>query len=448
MGARRRVGPAAVAAALIGLSLALYRPRLVPELRPGTRRATPDATIAALPRAPGAAAASAPGSPDAFADAAAPVDPPGSVSEEAELRDAPADQPLRMTHPGQSALRASGTAARLVRELRESPSSAETDPLLAVGASGSARASKGDGASAPRLSRETRGTYAARPRARRAPLAAGLASPDEWLEDDGGEARAVRAGPTESTATSSAWPRRRTRRFPLFRPPRREARAERSGAARKRVRPLLLSKLLGRGALRPPSSAVAPPDLSRLSGRKPPRLPDGSPSPDKPYELFRIEAHDPLKAAPSCRRREAHWDAGPVWHDGAARGVAADGRWLWLWKQDARWWAQGEAKQPPLLRHQQLWWSKQKGVWFALHDGELWSWRLFSDWAAEGLLRLTDGVEIVYSADFTKVAVITPGDGARLYDAETGAELGEWYEHEMPARRPRAPAGLRLPRGI
>ena len=95
-----------------------------------------------------------------------------------------------------------------------------------------------------------------------------------------------------------------------------------------------------------------------------------------------------------------------------------------------------------------LLWSKQRGVWFALHEGELWNWRRFADWDAEGLIRLTDGVELVYSADFKKVAVITPGSGAVLYDAATGAEIGEWLESELPRRRPIAPAGLRLPHGI
>lgn len=217
---------------------------------------------------------------------------------------------------------------------------------------------------------------------------------------------------------------------------------------RRRARPLLLSTLLGRGALRPPPASIVTPDLSRLRGRRPLLLPDGSPVPVRPYELDRIEALDPRRAEAACRRRARHWDDGPLWHDGAARGVIADARWLWLWKEDARWWAVRAPEDGPLLRHQGLWWSRQRGVWFALHDGELWSWRRFSDWDAEGLIRLADGVELVYSADFTKVAVITPGAGAVLYDARTGAELGEWLEHELPRRRPRAPAGLRLPRGI
>jgi hypothetical protein len=205
--------------------------------------------------------------------------------------------------------------------------------------------------------------------------------------------------------------------------------------------------MLGRGALRPPAATIIPPDLAGLDRRRPRLLPDGTPTPTRPYELDRLEDQDPRRAT-ACRRRAPHWDAGPVWHDASAHGIASGRRWLWLWKEDARVWAVPDKSAPPLLRHQGLWWSRQRGVWFALHDGELWSWRRFAEWDAEGLIRLADGVELVYSADFTKVAVITPGEGASLYDAATGRELGEWREDELPRRRPRAPAGLRLPHGI
>lgn len=177
-------------------------------------------------------------------------------------------------------------------------------------------------------------------------------------------------------------------------------------------------------------------------------LPDGLAVPTRSYELDRIEAMDPRTASVPRHRKGPHWDKGPLWHDGSARGVTQEERWLWLWRDSARWWAAADAPYASMLRHRGLWWSKQKGVWFALHEGQLWSWRRFARWDAEGLIRLTDGVEIVYSADFTKVAVITPGKGAVLYDARTGAELGEWLETELPRRRPKAPDDLRLPRGI
>ena len=38
--------------------------------------------------------------------------------------------------------------------------------------------------------------------------------------------------------------------------------------------------------------------------------------------------------------------------------------------------------------------------------------------------------------------------GKNIFYKYTGAELGEWLEDELPRRRPRPPARLRLPRGI
>lgn len=442
MGARRRAGPAAIAAALIGAGLMLYRPRLVPELRAGTRGEPPPtaATLAAAisrPTAPGPASAalgsdagasraSAPGEEDGWRDALAdrPFLPAGRVS--------PAPIPF--------------DASSRDRALRESPSAAETDPVHAEGsralqAAGARR--KAGAPEAPETGAHPMDVSRSAPI--RAPLARGPAAPDDENE---GDDRTAASRPEGGRLGLPAWSRRRTRSFPLFVPPRRESRPPRSAAARRRVRPLLLSKLLGRGALRPPPATIVPPDLSNLKGRKPLLLPDGAPVPSRAYELDRLEAQDPRLAGAACRRRARHWDAGPLWHDGSSYGVIAEARWLWLWKEEARWWAAPEPDHAPLLRHQGLWWSKLRGVWFALHDGELWSWRRFSDWDAEGLIRLTDGVELVYSADFTKVAVITPGAGAVLYDAYSGAELGEWLESELPRRRPRAPGGLRLPRGI
>ena len=194
---------------------------------------------------------------------------------------------------------------------------------------------------------------------------------------------------------------------------------------------------------------MRPPDLSALASKRPARLPDGEAVPSGTSDLARVEALDPRRAgAAADRRRKAHWDPGPLWHDGEARGVIADARWLWLWTKGARWWAAPDPADPPLLRHHGLWWSKRRGVWFAVHAGEEWTWRRFAEWDAEGLLRLRDGVQLVYSADFTKVAVLTPGEGAVLYDAATGAELGQWLESELPRRRPKPPSDLRLPRGI
>lgn len=449
MDPRRRVGPAALAAALLGVGLALHRPRLVPELTAGPRapRAAPALASAIvwpvhpiIPAPPAAAPPSA---------------EPGAATEEVDAwRDALADVTLSAAAREWGAARAAAAAGRAPlraeaerapREERVFAAPAHAEPgALHEAVVRLIRAAARRAASAPAALAGLPAADGSR-NGRRASLAAGPASADE-----GGSGRA--ASVAAYSRTGSSWSRRGSRSFPLFKPPRRAglgSRADRAAAAaRRRVRPLLLSTLLGRGALRPPPSSVVPPDLTDLARRKPVLLPDGSPVPSRPYELDRIEAHDPRRSRPADRRRKAHWDPGGLWHDGAATGVAGDARWLWLWKEKTRVWAVGDSELPPLLRHRELWWGKQKGVWFAVHDGSLWSWRRFSAWDAEGLIRLADGVELVYSADFTKVAVITPGAGAVLYDAHTGAELGHWLEHELPRRRPRAPDGLRLPRGI
>lgn len=443
MGARRRAGPAALAAALLGAGLLLYRPRLVPELRAGSRgEKPPPAAALAWPAAAGiesAAAGSGGDSPDA---SMIPAD------EIASWRDALADRPFSAVERGAPAPRASSASARRDREPRESPSAAEAESVQADVVRRMLAASRREHR-APALPRPSPpdGTSLQDAR-RRMPLALGPAGPDEGDGADDGGTGAVDSRRSAGRPDAASWTRRRARFFPLFRPPHRETRPPKRAAARRRVRPLLLSKQLGRGALRPPPSSIVPPDLSSLKGRKPLLLPDGTPAPSRVYELDRIEASDPRRAGAACRRRARHWDDGLVWHDGSARGLIEDARWLWLWKEKTRWWAVREPEDAPLLRHQGRWWSKQRGVWFALHDGELWSWRRFADWDAEGLIRLADGVELVYSADFTKVAVITPGAGAVLYDAYGGVELGEWLESELPRRRPRAPSGLRLPRGI
>jgi hypothetical protein len=45
------------------------------------------------------------------------------------------------------------------------------------------------------------------------------------------------------------------------------------------------------------------------------------------------------------------------------------------------------------------------------------------------------------------LALVIPGQGAELFDAETGAKLGNWSEGELPQRlRPRIPSALTWPR--
>ena len=63
-----------------------------------------------------------------------------------------------------------------------------------------------------------------------------------------------------------------------------------------------------------------------------------------------------------------------------------------------------------------------------------------------GILHPGTGSKMLYSADGARAALITPGDGAWLFDAETGKILGRWTEDQMPRRpTPHAPSSLTLP---
>jgi len=143
------------------------------------------------------------------------------------------------------------------------------------------------------------------------------------------------------------------------------------------------------------------------------------------------------------RNPRPHWDGG-VWHRGAERGLAREDAWLPLRLEGGRWWAfAGGGAQ---LRHDGVWWTKQRGVWLVVHEGRPWAWRSFQDWGAQGLFQPDSGTEMVYSQDFARVALITPGQGAVVYDAATGETLARIPEERMPPRRrPRRPPELDLP---
>lgn len=238
---------------------------------------------------------------------------------------------------------------------------------------------------------------------------------------------------------------RRRRGASLFEPaprPRREVR--KTAAKPRRFRPLRLSQLLGGKALRPPPSSLRPPvGLAGLELKRPFFDAAGRVVPAPSREVGALEAVTPEEMA-SDRRQDAHWD-GETWHERHAHGLTRDGGWLWLLKDRQRWW--GLAARTSLVRHQSLWWLRQNDVWLVLHEGEPWAWRHFQDWdEAEGLFHLGTGTEIVYSSDLSRAAVITPGEGAVIYDARSGAEIGSIPEEDMPARRrPKAPKSLSLP---
>ncbi|MBI3288305.1 MAG: hypothetical protein HYZ74_02165 [Elusimicrobia bacterium] len=424
-------------ALLVGLGL-LHRPRQVPTLYPGI-----GGDISRYRSSSAKSRSEPPGEPSQ--SPARPAPPPAQA-----WRDAPADFPALRVAGGEAPAAGPGRAAVGVRPTHAAgarpPTFAETfaDPsIYPDSATRDWRAEPRRAGSRPPAKKAGEG-FPVPPRPHRAasrfvaPAPPAAAAPDVPRRDDRDP-----VDPRRPAALHHA------SRFPLFWPPRRAAReASQRSPRRRRVRPPRLAQLLGRGARRPPK-ALPVPDLSFLTRRRPPSLPGGLPAPTRPFGLEQLEDVDPARdAAAACRRRAPHWHSDPFWHDGPARGLTRDGRWLWLWRDQTHRWALREPAEDPFLRHQGLWWSKQRGVWFALHEGELWSWRRFSEWDAEGLIRLSDGVQIVYSSDFTRVAVIVPGDGAVLYDAATGLELGRWQEEELPRRRPRPPGDLRIPRGI
>ena len=212
-----------------------------------------------------------------------------------------------------------------------------------------------------------------------------------------------------------------------------------------RVRPLLLSALIGPRALRPPPAGLEPPPRpADWAARRPGRDESGRPIPTAPAGLETLDETNPA-ALSRDRRAQSHWD-GDAWHDGDVRGLVRGGAWLRLQHDGARWWAFAGDQGPAQLRHDEVWWMKERGIWFVVHEGRPWAWRSFQDWDAQGLFEPGSGTEMVYSKDFARVAVITPGEGATVFDAATGEELARIPEEKLPPRRrPKAPGELARP---
>ncbi len=220
--------------------------------------------------------------------------------------------------------------------------------------------------------------------------------------------------------------------------------------AQGRFRPILLSKLLGLGSIRPPPDDLTPPKFSF-----PERIPDEGPLGEKipggrPAALDLESVRPPV--IPGRCGKKIHWHAdsgGALRHEGPLWGHWARQRWSWLLKHERRWWlevppqAREGADVPPLARQGNHWWWKAGGRWFLLHQGEPWAYRSFESLRSEGLIHPETGTRMIYSADAKRVAVVTPGLGAVLFDAETGTELARWTEGQMPKpRRPAAPKTL------
>ncbi len=226
-------------------------------------------------------------------------------------------------------------------------------------------------------------------------------------------------------------------------PPEPKIKKEKKEKRPPKFKPLLLSQLLGKNAIRPPRTDVRPPDMSRLQAEAPTSGPDGRPLAWPAASLDAVEAVRP--PSESCQRTDGHWHDG-IYHDQKAWASQSKDGWLWQEKSDGHWWAFTEPSQPTWLWSNGHWWWKSEGVWFLLHQGEAWGYRLFNEERAEGLIHPATGTRMLYSKDGSRVALITPGEGAWLFDAQTGKTLRRWSEEQMPApRRPRAPAAISLP---
>jgi hypothetical protein len=262
----------------------------------------------------------------------------------------------------------------------------------------------------------------------------------------GGAARAAAAAappPLNTNADrllydSSTW--RRSARTTAAGP---QAKARRQGGPRtprlRKLRPALLSRVLGRGALRAPRG-VKLPKLDPWKTPIPAAGPDGRPLSTRPLGF---EAAEDAVSPPACRRKKAHWEAGgEAYHEAELRGRAAQEGWSWAARADGRWWLWPEPERGPLLRHQGHWWLQSRELWFLLHDGAPWGARYLGEWGQLGFVD-PSGAQMIYSADGTRVGMIEPGVGAIVYDARTGRELGRWSADQLPRRAgPKAPASL------
>lgn len=379
-----------------------------------------------------------------------------TASPEDSLRDAPADasfQTLRSLPPPAPSQTAPARATRTsapsstddaqIRRRRK----AARAPAARAAASTSAKATSNGKAITADASRTTHekgraaaGGYATSAAATQSRPQAAERSP-----------RGASAARFNEAAAPAAHARRPGARFDLFSPTRtaRERTIRERSRRPPRTRPPRIDRALGPRALRPPG-AVANPSLAELSPRQPLAKPDGAPARWTEAPLTWLE-RVPTPADAACRTREGHWHrekADIYYHAGAGRGLAFEDAWLWLARLGRRWWALPDASRAPWLRHHERWWRQDDKIWYVLHEGEPWAWRHFARWEAEGLIHPASGTIIVYSADYARAAVLTPGDGAVLFDALTGNELARWSEEELPVRWRRAPESLSLPRGI
>lgn len=205
-----------------------------------------------------------------------------------------------------------------------------------------------------------------------------------------------------------------------------------------------LADWLGIWAYHPPEGRVTPPSFAALKTSFPPSLPGGrgfdhgTPAPAMLEHIAppgeRPDYDDWLYKDDHSRRGDKphwHWDgAAPVFHAGKAWGVVAGGHWAWMLEADRRWWTLGDGAQR-LVRHDQGWWWRTEDGWFLLKGGQPWAWRSFPEWKGQGFIHPNHGTQVVYSADASRVAVLTPGQDTMVFDAASGQVLARFPPEQV-----------------
>ncbi len=219
---------------------------------------------------------------------------------------------------------------------------------------------------------------------------------------------------------------------------------------------LSLKRLLGLGPLRPPRG-VRKNQGNPWSLPIPKALPDGSPIEGKGPEMAEIEDISPPELKTASCRKGSHWHSFPAslpegtaapvhyHHQAGAWGRWSQGRWSWLEREGGRWWIWGSREGPSLVWHQKHWWWETREGWLLLHQGRPWGWGYLRRWRSEGFSS-PEGVEILYSADGSRLLLVLPGQGGLLLDS-AGRLLASLREEELPpSLKAKAPSSLILPR--
>jgi len=198
----------------------------------------------------------------------------------------------------------------------------------------------------------------------------------------------------------------------------------------------LLTGMLGRSPLKPPSAVRGIPTRNPWNEPLPSRL-----SPELGIQTTglresEIESVRPPSLVGGLKISDGKWireGKTAYYHQGEYWGRLQKGKWSWLDKSGGQWWLWSAPGKPPVLWSKNHWWAQSNGLWFLLHNGEAWGYQYLNNWSQEGF-RNESGTQIVYSKDGSRVLVSTPKEGAALFDAQTGAQLGQWRPEAVPRR--------------